>query len=243
MADRKTDNPLDNLATFDPRQAEKMETVNNGPPANRPASPLGNMQPPALPDGPLPTSMETLWQEAHRETEQLRIELAAEKQKRRELERKNYELEAALKAAQEALGDLDQERQVSRGLDRELAALEVQVRDVRHLQESFEREHNMRIELDKKLAALEVKAERAEQWSEQLTEERKVRVELERKAATLEVELQGAKKLDVLLDEERKARMNAQSRAATAEAKLARFEGELMSGQQGEKGFFGRRRR
>jgi hypothetical protein len=35
--------------------------------------------------------------------------------------------------------------------------------------------------------------------------------------------------------------MNAQSRAATAEAKLARFEGELMTGQQGKKGLFGRK--
>jgi hypothetical protein len=59
----------------------------------------------------------------------------------------------------------------------------------------------------------------------------------------LEVELQSSKKLDTLLDEERKARMNAQSRAATAEAKLARFVGELLSSQQGEKGLFGRKRR
>ena len=242
MADKKKDNPLDNLATFDPRHAEKLEAANNGLPTNRPPSPLVNMQPTALPDGPMPTSMEVLWQEVHRETEQLRLELAAEKEKRRELERKNYELEAGLKVAQEALDDLDQERQMSRGLERELAALEVQVRDVRQLQESLEREHNTRIELDKKLAALEVKAERAEQWSEQLTEERKARMELERRAATLEVELQSSKKLDALLDEERKARMNAQSRAATAEAKLARFEGELLSGQQ-EKGLFGRKRR
>ena len=243
MADKKKDNPLENLATFDPHQAEKPEQANNGLTTNRPPSPLASLPTPLLPDGPMPTSMETLWQDAHRETEQLRLELAAEKQRRRELERKSYELEAALKMAQQSVEDLERERQVSRGLEREMAALEVQVRDVRQLQESLEREHNLRIELDKRLAALEVKAERAEMWSEQLREERQLRTEFERKTATLEVEVQNAKKLDALLDEERKARMNAQSRAATAEAKLARYEGELLSEQQGERGFFGRRRR
>jgi hypothetical protein len=242
MSDKKKDNPLENLAVFDPRQAEKLEQINNGLPANRPPSPLGNA-PSTLPAGPMPTSMEALWQEAHREMEQLKLDLTAEKKKRRELERKNYELETELRLTQEAVSDLDEERQVRRGLERELAALEVEVRDIRQLRESLEREHNLRIELDRKLAALEVKAERAELWAEQLAEERKMRLDLERKTATLEVEAKSSKKLDTLLDEERKARMNAQSRAATAEAKLARFEGELMSEQQGERGFFGRKRR
>ena len=244
MADKKMDNPLENLATFDPRQAAKLDQANNGLSANRPPSPLAGLPASAMPEGPMPTSMEVLWQEAHRETEQLRLELAAEKQKRRDLERRNYELEASLKVAQQSLDDLERERQMNRGLDRELAALEVQVRDVRQLQEALEREHNMRIDLDKRLAALEVKAERAEMWSEQLTEERKLRMEFERKTATLEVEVQSSKKLEALLDEERKARMNAQSRAATAEAKLARYEGEVLSGQHGEqRGLFGRLRR
>jgi hypothetical protein len=240
MAEKKMDNPLENLGTFDPGKVKKIEQ-GNGTGVSLPISPLGSAAPPALPDGPLPTSMEALWQETHREMEQLRLQLVNEKEKRREFERKSYELETAVKLTNQSLADFDKERQIRLGLEREISALEVQARDVKQLQETLEREREMRLQLEKKLSALEVKAERAEQWADQLAEERKARLDLERKTATLQVEVQSAAKIEALLDEERKARMNAQSRAATAEAKLARFEGELMTGQQGKKGLFGRK--
>ncbi len=243
MAEKKMDNPLENLETFNPGQI-KREDSENGDGAAQPLSPLNLSVPDssALPDGPIPTSMEELWQKTHQEMEQLRLELSQERSMCQGLERKNFELETAVKLNKESLATLDQERQARLGLEREISALEVQVRDVNQMREALDKERELNKVLERKLAALEVKSDRAEQWADQLAEERQVRLDLERKTATLEVEVKNSGKLEKLLDEERKARMNAQSRAATAEAKLARFEGELLSNQQVERGFFNRLR-
>lgn len=231
------DDPLEALAPFHPDSLREAETA--GVPAiTSPVSPLG--PPTAI---AAPAAVELLLREANRQIRELRQEVAAGQTERRQLEKRNYQLEAIAAQVEELRAALDQERQVRSGLERETAAMEVEVKHVARLQAELEAERAARLELERQTAMLTIRAERADEVASLLAEERQARVTLERERATLAVEVEQARKMEVFLAEERQARMNAQSRAASAEARLAKLEGEVEArNPQGERSLMGRLR-
>ena len=242
MAKKTITDPLDNLDTYDPG-ATDADKPSESAIATQPVSPLRAM-PTAGEDSSAIISaapVELILEEANWQIQQLRKELVAEQSSRRDLEKRNYELEAAVKVANRFESDLENERKARLDLERRLAAMEVEVRDVEQLQSHLEEERSVRLELERKTATLEVLSEKARELASQIAEERQARLELERDKATLDVEIEHAKKLEVFLAEERSARMNAQSRAASAEARLSRLEGEVAQQESAGSASFFRR--
>jgi DNA repair exonuclease SbcCD ATPase subunit len=227
MVKKTMDDPLDNLPTFDPELLETADESQNRI-ATHPVSPL---DPASIWDGEsastAPSSVTLLLEEANRHIDKLQAELDAERVRRRELEKRNYELEAVVNLANQSEAELERGRQSQLQLERQIAAMEVKVKDSEGLLAQLEQERAARLELERKTATLEVLSEKARELADLLAEERGARVDLEREKATLDVEVKHAQKLETFLAEERRARMNAQSRAASAEAKLSRLEGEL----------------
>lgn len=233
--------PLSNVELFDPQTAVSADTEPSDE-ISTPLSPLGIPTPMPM---PMQASLHNQLQDSQSQLKKLETKIEAQNDELRVLERKNFELEMALKQANATIEDLKKERDIRLGLEREIAALEVQVQQVHHAAATLEEERQDRIQIERKLATLEILAERSQEMAAQLAEERNARVTLERERATLEVQVDNMKKLEVLLNEERQARMNAQSRASTAEARLARIEGELNQGgsnNSGGSGILGRLR-
>ena len=98
--------PLESVADFDPDTVIDNNS-SNALVSTEPISPLG---PPTVVTGPGTSSIELLLQEANRRIEQLQADLIVEREQKRELERKYYQLEATAAQAENALDDLKQER-------------------------------------------------------------------------------------------------------------------------------------
>ena len=223
----QSSNPLNNLEAYDPRQTStSVGSSSEKQSKNLPMSPLGppqRVQPKSQSQEapPQPQSGTPL------RISQLEAELKEALDAKKQLERRNFELETAVSRTTTLENELKEERAAKLELIKQIAALEVQVQRTQANDGALEAERTKRFQIEKKLATLEVRAERAQEMAAQLADAQKARVELEREKATLDVQVQSMKKLDKLLSEERQARMNAQSRASSAEAQLARLEGEL----------------
>lgn len=208
------DQMTDPLADVPPLDPDELEKGMSGPP-----SPLASTQAGDQAGG----APEFLLVQAGQQVEQLRNELAREREARRRLEKRSYQLEAAAEQAEQLRHELAEERRLRADLELRLASLES---DLKRLQE-LEADRKTLQELQRETGTLKYKADRLDDLAAELNEERKRRVELEREKATLEIEVQHAAKMEQLLTEERQARANAQLRASTAEAKLAQREGEM----------------
>ena len=125
--------PLENVNKFDPEELEKPDgAILVG---DKPVSPLG---PPTSIAGNELSSMEILLLEANKRIEQLQLELSTERKDRRELEKKQYQLEATLEQAQIAQKELEHGREARIELERKVASMETEMKHARELAKGAE---------------------------------------------------------------------------------------------------------
>lgn len=223
------EDPLAAIEEF--RLEERAESSNKTaerPSRSTPISPLGppqHIDKPSLHAGeaaPLSASFQQKIQSLEREVDLL-------KRTNKRLEKRNIELDTAVKLRKGLEKELEAERKSRIEAERLAAATDAKLQQFKETHTVLELERDRRIELEKKLASVEVHADRAKELAIKLLEERESRQKLETERATLMAQVENLKKTEQLLIEERQQRMNAQSHAATAEAQLARLEGERNS--------------
>ncbi len=234
------ENPLDQVEELNLKELGKTKKISpkNTAVSNTPVSPLGPPQSVPNPtlNGPANNSAQN--QELLSKLESLEAELIQLNRTNKRLEKRNIELDTAVKLNNGLEDDLDIERQRRLEAERKAAAATAQLENHKEISDHLEAVRQERLQLEKKVASLEVRAERSQEMAIMLQNEREARQKLEKEKASLEVQVESLKKLDTLLKEERQARMNAQSRAASSEAQLARLEGELKNNSSGSSGSF-----
>ena len=230
------ENPLDQveelrLNDLDPTFV--VEPASSEAPA-KPISPLGPPQAVTKPTVRVQHPVSGAQSEdAAEKIRQLEVEMLQLSRANKRLERRNIELDTAVKLQSELQADLKAERKHRLDAERRAASMEAQLKQSTELSEALETERKERLQLEKKLSSLEVRAERAQEIALMLQDEREARQKLEKEKASLDVQVESLRKIEKLLTEERQARMNAQSRAASAEAQLARLEGEQKNSGSG----------
>ncbi|MEM7336004.1 MAG: hypothetical protein AAF490_28250 [Chloroflexota bacterium] len=235
-----SENPLDQVEELNIKELgpTRKNGANTTAVSSRPISPLGPPQiieKPTL-NGPAVPNTARM-HELTEQIEALESELTTLKRANKRLEKRNIELETAVKLNHNLEDNLEQERQQRLEAERTAAASVAQLESYKQISNQLETVRAERLTLEKKVSSLEVRAERTQEVAAMLQQERDARQKLEKEKASLDVQVESLKKLDTLLAEERQARMNAQSRAASAEAQLARLEGELKNnGGSGSRG-------